>query len=369
MVIGSDKARATANTIASRLREPRGRALRDFLSSGRTLLTGRPRRTAPPEPEPEAAPETAGEAPVETGSTTLPEPAAVDDSLWPEPPIPIGTSHRLSDHYDTGARPPRFDVELFEQLNQEYASKRIVTNPPSYQADDLAAAARRRVRWVHSMVDLQDKRLLEIGCGSGFELWHAAHGLGALADGVDVVEWSTWKQLADERTRFTCTDLAAHNPFDTDTFDRIMSFTVWEHVVHPHHLLEETYKVLKPGGIAWIRANLYRGPQASHRYRDIYFPWPHLLFSDDVIAEWDRRHGRETKGSAWVNRMTWTQYEYAFQRIGFHLQRCSFVRTPIDEGFYQRFGDVLGRYPRSDLTRDFFLAVLRKPASEQASHR
>ena len=35
------------------------------------------------------------------------------------------------------------------------------------------------------------------------------------------------------------------------------------------------------GGLAWIKAN--RGPKASHRYRWVNFPWPHLLFTDEVF--------------------------------------------------------------------------------------
>jgi hypothetical protein len=38
----------------------------------------------------------------------------------------------------------------------------------------------------------------------------------------------------------------------------------------------------------------------------------------------------------------------------------NFDVVPIDEPFYRRFEDLLGRYPRSDLEKDFFTVVLRK---------
>ena len=39
-----------------------------------------------------------------------------------------------------------------------------------------------------------------------------------------------------------------------------------------------------------------------------------------------------------------------------------FTEADLDEAFYQRFEGILGRYPRWDLTKDFFQVVLEKPA-------
>jgi hypothetical protein len=37
-----------------------------------------------------------------------------------------------------------------------------------------------------------------------------------------------------------------------------------------------------------------------------------------------------------------------------------FRETPLDEEFYRRFEDQLGRYPRWELTKDFFEVVLER---------
>jgi hypothetical protein len=60
--------------------------------------------------------------------------------------------------------------------------------------------------------------------------------------------------------------------------------------------------------------------------------------------------------------VSWYHYQYYFDRIGFRIRHLKFDETTIDEEFYTRFEDILGRYPRWDLTKDFFLAVLEKPA-------
>ncbi|MGH3466769.1 MAG: class I SAM-dependent methyltransferase [Thermocrispum sp.] len=269
----------------------------------------------------------------------------------------------IRSRYETGAKPPRYDVGLLEQLNQEYATRPTVTSAPSYRAADLAGQAGRRLGWVHSMVGLNDRRVLEIGCGNGYEVWCAAQALGADAWGIDVKEHAPWPALqADPNVHLLCADLAADQLFEENHFDRIMSFTVWEHVTHPYAMLREAYRVLKPGGLFWMRANLYAGTKASHRYRDIYFPWPHLLFSDDVVNEWYRRQGKPEVGVAWVNRLSWLHYRSYFARLGFRLRSVKFDRSEFDEEFYLRFEDILGRFPRWDLNTEYFLAVLEKPA-------
>jgi hypothetical protein len=62
-----------------------------------------------------------------------------------------------------------------------------------------------------------------------------------------------------------------------------------------------------------------------------------------------------------VNRLSWEQYERTMVDLGFILRQVKFDTTPVDEAFYQRFEDTLGRYRKIDLSRDFFTVVLEKP--------
>jgi SAM-dependent methyltransferase len=264
----------------------------------------------------------------------------------------------------------RYDVDLFEQLNAEYASRPLVPEPRRYDHEAMLASAIARLRAVHRATDLRDKTVLEIGCGGGYELWYAATSLGADAWGIDVVERRSWDALAGERVHLQVVDMAASNPFAEGTFDRAMSFTAWEHIEHPYRMLVETHRVLRPGGLFWMKANLHRGPQASHLYRHILFPFPHLLFSDDVIADALARRGVEVDGAAWVNRLTWAHYEAYFREVGFRILALRFRETALDEELYERFHHVLGRYPRWELSKDFFEVVLeRGDPPLHSSHR
>jgi SAM-dependent methyltransferase len=281
--------------------------------------------------------------------TPWPEPPAVDQPAAPAtPPAPPA--------------PPRaYDLALFEELQAEYSTKRLVRAAPRYDRDSVTKRSQGRIETIHARIGLAGKTTLEVGCGSGFEVWYLGTHLGCDAWGIDPVPRRAWPSLTGPRVHLVDGDMAAAPALPSATFDRVLSFTVWEHIEHPYAALQETYRVMKPGGVAWIRANLYRGPTASHRYRHIHFPFPHLLFPDDVIAEGLGRAGGPAVGAAWVNRLTWEQYEAYIIEVGFRIKALSFDIYPLDEPFYARFEDVLGRYPRRDLERGFFSAILAKP--------
>jgi SAM-dependent methyltransferase len=297
-----------------------------------------------------------------------PPPAPIRGPFEDPPDIPDPGGFVRSVGRSVASLPP-MDIELFEALNAEYASHPLVPDPTHRDSSSRAERARRRLETVHDSIGLAGQHVLEFGCGAGFEIWYLDHWFGADAVGVDVVERKAWASLAGPKTRFIAADLAVDRPFEADSFDRIISFSVFEHVEHPHAALAELYRIMRPGGLAWISANLHRGPRASHQYRHVTFPYPHLLFGDDVFREFFRRRGLPEHGASWVNRLTWTEYEQHFLRLGFRVRALRFTETDIDETFYRRFEDILGRYPRWDLTKDFFQVVLEKPATDQPRSR
>jgi len=281
---------------------------------------------------------------------------------WPQPPAVDEPSRTVASVGSSGAPGPEFDIDLMEQLHAEYLAHPLVPVAPGRAAPERAERARARLLDVHREIDLADRRVLEIGCGAGYEVWYLSHHFGADAWGLDIVERAAWQALADDRTHYVLGDFTAARLFDAETFDRIVSFAVWEHIAHPAAALAETFRVLRPGGLAFIKANLHRGPMASHLYADIAFPYPHLLFGDAVIREFMHRRGRSVTGASWVNRLSWADYESRMRAIGFRIRALRFTGQPIDEAFYRRFESALGSYPRTDLAHDFFEVVLEKPA-------
>ncbi len=311
-------------------------------------------------PSPAARAAASGRRRYPTAFRVRPGPRAIPET-WPEPPV-VHKPFSAVDGPDPIVVPVRYDLALFEQLNAEYAAKPVAPTAPGYDTNSISARSRSRLAAIHDRIDLASKTVLEIGCGAGYEVWFLARHFGCDAWGIDMSARNAWPSLAGDNVHLVVGDMAVPGSLPLNTFDRVLSFTVWEHIARPLEAIVELERVMKPGGLAWLRANLYRGPTASHRTREIAFPFPHLLFDDAVIDEALRRAGKPAGGAAWVNRMTWEQYEAAFLDAGLVIRSLAFTKYPLDEDFYRRFEDVLGRYPKVDLERGFFQVVLEKPA-------
>ena len=259
-----------------------------------------------------------------------------------------------------------FDLNLFLALNDEYKDKPIVPRPKKLGQAGAEEAARKRADYIDKLLDIRGKRVLEIGCGRGALSFLLAKDYDCDVTGIDIVEreWDNYRSLSGLDLRVL--DVSANGHEGIGQFDVIYSSSVWEHMRHPFAALRGAKRLLKSDGCFFLSANLYRGPRASHRYREVYFPWPHLLFTDQVFEEFYVHIGKRPNRPAWINKLTYSQYVYYFEKVDFRVEKEWFSALPFDEDFYRRFEDVLSRYPKTDLTHDFLNAILvHRPLSHR----
>ena len=251
-----------------------------------------------------------------------------------------------------------FNLQSFLDINEEYKDNPIVPRPRKFGKSDLEGAAKRRISNIDKLLDVRGKRVLEIGCGRGAFSYVLARDYDCDVVGIDIVEreWSDYSPAPNFDLRVL--DVSEEDHEDIGQFDLIYSSSVWEHIRHPFAALQGAKRLLKSDGRFFLSANLYRGPRASHRYREVYFPWPHLLFTDDVFEAFYLHSGKKPNRPAWVNKLTYSGYRHYFEILGFNVQKEWFSCSPFDEDFYSRFEDVLSRYPKTDLERDFLNTVL-----------
>jgi SAM-dependent methyltransferase len=105
-------------------------------------------------------------------------------------------------------------------------------------------------RTLSEVLDLGAGRdaLLEVGCGSGFLLQEALARGFADVRGVEPSAHAVDLAHPDIRPRIV-RDVMRPGLFDAETFDVICMFQVFDHIPDPGVLLEECWRVLKPGGI------------------------------------------------------------------------------------------------------------------------
>jgi 2-polyprenyl-3-methyl-5-hydroxy-6-metoxy-1,4-benzoquinol methylase len=242
----------------------------------------------------------------------------------------------------------------FSELISSYEATPVVAAPPGLSNDARMERARAEAPRIDRMVGLRGQQVLEIGCGEGHLSYEIASNYDATVTGVDVRDIAGWKALNHPNLALMRQDLTAGNPpWPANTFTRIISRAVWEHIRHPFTALKRAQELLHPSGKMYLFANLYRSAIASHLYREIPFPWPHLLFSPEVLAA---RVGR--KSISQVNKLTYAHYLLYFKKLGMHITYERLHTRPIDRAFYEQHEQCLGLYPEFDLGLDFLEVVL-----------
>lgn len=249
----------------------------------------------------------------------------------------------------------KFDLELFARLNQEYASKPTAARS---SPADIESRRGRRSKRLDELFDIRGKRVLDVGCGRGAVAHELATGFGCEVTGVDIETYPEWSQLGHARLSFRKLDISQGHDLTPRSFDVIYSWSVMEHVQHPFQMLRTCRDLLAPGGRFYLVAHMYRSATGSHRTPQVFFPWPHLLFTDDVFEEYYKSIGRAPKGPAWLNKLTYADYFRYFELLGYVVEHEFVRRRELDTAFYERFSDELSKYSIFDLTTNAVDVVL-----------
>lgn len=90
-------------------------------------------------------------------------------------------------------------------------------------------------------------RVLDFGCGDGAHASSFVLSKQCSYTGVDLSERAVGMCRAKGLEAFSCLNESAL-PFDTDSFDNVLSFEVFEHLFDPAQALQEIRRALRPQG-------------------------------------------------------------------------------------------------------------------------
>jgi ubiquinone/menaquinone biosynthesis C-methylase UbiE len=245
-----------------------------------------------------------------------------------------------------------------QQNTKVHGSKMSLSMTLSYEENDRIARARARAAQVESLMGLRGLKVLEVGCGHGDFARVLAEEYGCKVTGTDIMSHETWDKLKGiPNLELIHTDISQANAaIPDDSFDRIVSFVVWEHIRHPWSALKECQRLLQSDGKKYLHAYLYGWPRASHLYAEINEPWLHLTHSPAEIVT--RLKKTELPWYFWCNRASYHHYLFYFRKLGFKISYENILREPFDEAFYEKNEQLLGLYPKTDLMTHGFQVVL-----------
>ncbi|MEP7104022.1 MAG: class I SAM-dependent methyltransferase [Candidatus Dojkabacteria bacterium] len=137
-----------------------------------------------------------------------------------------------------------------------------------------------------------NKKILDFGCGVGGKAleilkYNPEHVMGIDLSKRDI---DYAKELLNDSNKsklfFEYKDILDLK--DPESFDSIVSFTVFEHVDTPLLLpiLDKMYELLKKNGNLLIVFNHFNDRFGSHLKEYIFHPWPQSLFDEEMIYEY-----------------------------------------------------------------------------------
>ncbi|MBM4466076.1 MAG: class I SAM-dependent methyltransferase [Chloroflexi bacterium] len=142
-------------------------------------------------------------------------------------------------------------------------------------------------------INLQDKSVLDVGCGLGGKgLFYLQKGARTVT-GLDISQtnlriarscFAERQPDSSQRPSLVVADAAAM-PFADNSFDTAISTYTFEHLANPARVLGEMQRVTKPGDGVFISFPPYFSPWGAHLTDWIRFPWCQVLFSEKALLD------------------------------------------------------------------------------------
>ena len=191
--------------------------------------------------------------------------------------------------FDFAMPGPRLSIDLLPAMLEAAAAKkkpqrwdrRKPLDKVALRAGEVARAMGRH---------LEGKRIVELACGDGRVAMHLARA-GASVLGVDLSPEFMAPEAAREVELRLC-DAAALDVEDASV-DAVYSFDAFEHFADPAAVLDEVYRVLKPGGVLYASFGpLWNSPFGAHQWGRIDLPYVHLMFDWNDLQSFAAATGR-----------------------------------------------------------------------------
>lgn len=240
--------------------------------------------------------------------------------------------------------------------------ERIIVDESRHDPSKFLIFLMHMKSYAHAMTIVRGKRVLDLGCGTGY----GANMLAAHVEDVIAVDISE-EAISDAAKSYPASNLhflriepieSRDLPFPDSNFDDVISFQVIEHIEHVGSYLKEIRRVLKPGGRLLLTT-----PNSSLRLLPGQKPWnrfhvreytyrtiKHTLQKEFPFVEVEgitARHPWLDMEKSRVNRIRWLTLPFT------NFLVPDIVRQRILESLWSRFAVREGSDSRYDEDRLF----------------
>lgn len=162
------------------------------------------------------------------------------------------------------------------------AIKRFDSNEIYFQQRVADTSHYRKLFAPH--VSFADKTVVDLGCNRGYLLHSFLQHEQFNPIGADLVSYYLKDAVRDygDRIKFlqsTPTSI----PLPDNSVDVVYTIDTIEHLSKPKQILQDVFRVLRPGGVFLVHFNPWLNPHGSHLDDIIPFPWAHSVFSMNTL--------------------------------------------------------------------------------------
>ena len=162
------------------------------------------------------------------------------------------------------------------------------------------------------------------------------------------------KDISREKT-LVCSDVGSL-PYRDNFFDFVTSVAAFEHFLQVPAAISEMHRVMRPGGVAYIRIHLFTCLSGAHTLRFTEIP---VRTIPAGVEAWDHLRKRRLPFSVPLNEWRIEQYLAAFSRH-FEILKSYCAMREGEELLTPAIAAELSNYSREELTCGAYVIVARK---------
>ena len=209
----------------------------------------------------------------------------------------------------------------------------------------------------HFVEDVNDKLVIDYGCGHGEDIEQISDWKAKLAVGIEIRE----EIVKNNQARINRSNCAFSTELPTElksNADIVISIDAFEHFDRPEIILNNMKDCLRPDGKAYICFGPpWLHPKGGHLFS--VFPWAHLLLGEKALIRWRNQYFDDgatkfDEVSGGLNKMTISRFQKIVRSSGFVTEELDYV--PI------RGMKILQLLFGKEFTTAFVVARLRKAA-------
>lgn len=138
--------------------------------------------------------------------------------------------------------------DFFEEWNEQMVEKYDIETYYSDSNPIIRYIENRRIYWILKLLSPQEnEKIFEVGCGAGHVLQGMAVGQLYGIDLSSRMLSLARERLGDKVELKKCNAESIHYP--DNFFDKIICTEVLEHTLNPSSVIQEIFRVSKPGGV------------------------------------------------------------------------------------------------------------------------